>query len=73
MNVYQFVCASFPFGFEGEMWYSIVLVPYHCQAVYFVWFELKQVNNQLLQLYTARTAWSDSDQAVRTVHSCNSW
>ena len=29
--------------------------------------------NQLLQLCTARTAWSDSDQAVRTVHSCNSW
>ena len=30
-------------------------------------------NNQLLQLCTARTAWSESDQAVRTVHSCNSW
>ena len=29
--------------------------------------------NQLLQLCTARTAWSESDQAVRTVHSCNSW
>ena len=28
---------------------------------------------QLLQLCTARTAWSDSDQAVRAVHSCNSW
>ena len=26
--------------------------------------------NQLLQLCTARTAWSDSDQAVRAVHSC---
>ena len=24
---------------------------------------------QLLQLCTARTAWSESDQAVRTVHS----
>ena len=24
-------------------------------------------------LCTARTAWSESDQAVRTVHSCNSW
>ena len=30
-------------------------------------------NHQLLQLYTARTAWSDSDQAVRAVHSCDSW
>ena len=30
-------------------------------------------NHQLLQLCTARTAWSDSDQTVRTVHSCNSW
>ena len=29
--------------------------------------------NQLLQLCTARTAWSESDQAVRTVHGCNSW
>ena len=30
-------------------------------------------NHQLLELCTARTAWSDSDQAVRAVHSCNSW
>ena len=30
-------------------------------------------NHHLLQLCTARTAWSDSDQAVRAVHSCNSW
>ena len=30
-------------------------------------------NLQLLQLCTAHTAWSDSDQAVRAVHSCNSW
>ena len=30
-------------------------------------------NHQLLQLYTAHTAWSDSDQAVRAVHSCISW
>ena len=30
-------------------------------------------NHQLLQLCTARTAWSDSDQAVRAVHGCNSW
>ena len=30
-------------------------------------------NHQLLQLCTVRTAWSDSDQAVRAVHSCTSW
>ena len=29
--------------------------------------------HQLLQLCIARTAWSDSDQVVRAVHSCNSW
>ena len=29
-------------------------------------------NHQLLQLCTVRTAWSDSDQAVRAVHSCKS-
>ena len=31
-----------------------------------------KANHQLLQLCTVRTAWSDSDQAVRAVHSCNS-
>ena len=30
-------------------------------------------NHQLVQLCTASTAWSDSNQAVRAVHSCNSW
>ena len=30
-------------------------------------------NHQLLQLCTARTAWSESDQAVRALHSCISW
>ena len=30
-------------------------------------------NHQLLQLCTARTAWSESGQAVRAVHSCISW
>ena len=29
-------------------------------------------NHQLLQLCTAHTAWSESDQAVRAVHSCKS-
>ena len=30
-------------------------------------------NHQLLQLCTARTAWSESNQAVRAMHSCISW
>ena len=33
----------------------------------------KIMYNQLLQLCTARKAWSESDQDVRAVHSCNSW
>ena len=32
-----------------------------------------RANHQLLQLCTVHTAWSDSDQAVRAVHSCKSW
>ena len=32
-----------------------------------------RANHQLLQLCMVRTAWSESDQAVRTVHSCKSW
>ena len=31
-----------------------------------------RANHQLLQLCTVRTAWSDSDQALRAVHSCKS-
>ena len=30
-------------------------------------------NHQLLQVCTARTAWSESDQAMLAVHSCISW
>ena len=32
-----------------------------------------RANHKLLQLCTVRTAWSDSDQAARAVHSCKSW
>ena len=32
-----------------------------------------RANHQLWQLCTARTVWTDSDQAVRAVHSCKSW
>ena len=30
-------------------------------------------NHQLLRLCAACIAWSDSDQALRAMHSCNSW
>ena len=30
-------------------------------------------NHHLLQLRTVCTAWFDLDQAVRAMHSCNSW
>ena len=32
VNVYKFVCASFPFGFEGGMW---DLIPDHCLSIFF--------------------------------------
>ena len=32
-----------------------------------------RANHLLLKLCTVRTAWSESDQAVRAVHSCKSW
>ena len=32
----QFVCASFPFGFQGGKWDLIVLTPDHCLSVYFL-------------------------------------
>ena len=32
-----------------------------------------RASHQLLQLCTVRTAWSNTDQAVRVVHSCKSW
>ena len=32
-----------------------------------------RANHQLLQLCTVRTAWSDSNQAMRAVYSCKSW
>ena len=31
----NFVCSSFPFGIEGELWDEIVLIPDHCLFIYF--------------------------------------
>ena len=44
-----------------------------CQVRFTSWPVTVVATNLLLQLCTAHTAWSESDQAVRTVHSCNSW
>ena len=32
-----------------------------------------RANHQLLELCAVRSAWSDTDKAVRAVHSCKSW
>ena len=34
VDVYQFVCLSFPFGFECGMWDLILLIQDHCLSVY---------------------------------------
>ena len=43
------------------------------KEAFFPDFRLFYSCNQLLQLCTTRTAWSEWDQAVRAVHSCNKW
>ena len=43
------------------------------KKVHSLWQDDYWIKTSFLQLCTARTAWSESDQAVRTVHSCNSW
>ena len=39
VNVYPFVCASFPFHFEGGMWDFLELVSDHC-----LFFNIKEAN-----------------------------
>ena len=34
-NVYEFVCASFHFGFEGGMWDLNVVISDHCISAYY--------------------------------------
>ena len=51
----------------------VVHLPKSTESSLFTESDQRGPNHQLLQLCTARTAWSDSDQAVRAVHSCNSW
>ena len=51
----------------------VVHLPKSTESSLFTESDQRGPNHQLLQLCTAHTAWSDSDQAVRAVHSCNSW
>ena len=51
----------------------VVHLPKSTETILITESDQSGLNHQLLQLCTARTAWSDSDQAVRAVHSCNSW
>ena len=37
VDVYQFMCASFPYCFEGGIRDSIVIVPEHCLFLYFAY------------------------------------
>ena len=51
----------------------VVLLPKSTETSLITESDQSRPNHQILQLCTARTAWSNSDQAVRAVHSCNSW
>ena len=51
----------------------IVHLPKSTETCFITGSDQSGPNHQLLQLRTVRTAWSDLDQAVRAVHSCNSW
>ena len=50
----------------------VVHLPKRTETSLIIESDQSRVNHQLLQLCTVHTAWSDSDQAVRVVHSCKS-
>ena len=50
-----FVCASFPFGFEGQTWDLIILVPEHCLFFFFecvTYFRWKGLKHNLKPNYS---------------------
>ena len=51
----------------------VVLLPKSTETSIITESDQSGSNHQLLQLCTARRAWSELDQSVRAVHSCNSW
>ena len=48
----------------------VVYLPKRTETSLITESDQSRANHQLLQLYMVRTAWSDSDQAMRAVHSC---
>ena len=51
----------------------VVYIPKRTETSLITESDQSKANHQLLQLCTVRTAWSDSDQTVRAVHSCKCW
>ena len=51
----------------------VVHIPKRTETSLITESDQSRANHQLLQLCTVRTAWSESDQAVRAMHSCKSW
>ena len=51
----------------------VVHLPKRTETTLITESDQSRANHQLLQLWTVRTAWSESDQAVLAVHSCKSW
>ena len=51
----------------------VVHLPKRTETSLIIKSDQSRANHQLLQLCTVHTALSDSDQAVRAVHSCKSW
>ena len=58
--IYQFMCVSFPFGFEGWMWDLIVLEPGHYFPFYFALPE--SISNHLTLLHSKYTHCTQKSQ-----------
>ena len=63
VNVYHFVCASFPFGIEGWIWDLIVLVPGHC--LYFLSLYLQTYVCRLIVHLACHTEASSQRVTIR--------
>ena len=51
----------------------VVHLPKRTETSFITKSDQSRANQPDLQLFTVRTAWSDSDQVVKAVHSCKSW
>ena len=61
-----------PFG-QPFVTTRVVHLPKRTESSLITESDQRRANLQPMQLCTVRTVWSDSDQAVRAVHSCKSW